>query len=81
MRTYYEKDYQDIISQLKKLPKVSASDEFVERFTKVLLPQLPPLSTQPLWYSFSFRLAITTVLIVLLTGTGVVFAAEKSHPG
>lgn len=77
----FEKDYQDIISQLKELTKVRASDEFVNRFTKVLLPQLPAVSAQPFWPSFTFRLATAAVLLVLLTGTGVVFAAERSHPG
>lgn len=77
----FEKDYQDIITELKKLRAVGPSDEFVNRFTKILMPQLGVAATRPFWPLFSFRLATIALLLVMLTTTGVVFAADRSHPG
>ncbi|MBI3954973.1 hypothetical protein HY338_00890 [Candidatus Gottesmanbacteria bacterium] len=77
----FEKDYREIIINLKKLRSIRASDELVGRFTKVLLPQLRVVPVRPFWPILSYRLAIAIFLLTLMTGTGVVFAAERSHPG
>ncbi len=81
MTVNFEKDYQGIIAELEKLRTIRASDEFVNRVTKVLLPQLRVVSTRSFWPFFPYRLAITSLLLVMFAGTGVVFAAERSHPG
>lgn len=77
----FEEDYQDIIAGLKNLRKIRASGQLTHRVSEVLIPQLPVVSAGSFRPFFRYRLAIASFLLVVLAGTGMVFAAERSHPG
>lgn len=76
-----EKEYAPLINQLKSLKAVKASDKFRERVALEMIPSLPSSASWLYLPTLSMRLAITCLLLIILGGGGLVFAAEKSYPG
>ncbi|MBI4973019.1 hypothetical protein HZC27_00190 [Candidatus Roizmanbacteria bacterium] len=79
MKQFSEHDYKDIIFGLKKLRSVHASDTLKQQVRTAFIPSLPLMNYSPL-LSMG-RLVFSTLLVVLLSGTGVVVASQKSQPG
>jgi len=77
----FEKEYSDIIGQLKNLKMTKPSEKFKAHLMTELTPSLPEFASTVHLPMFAIRLALTTVLLVLLGGAGIVIASETSHPG
>lgn len=78
MRDFSENEYKDIILGLKKLRALTSSDAFKKRVITNAIPSLSPLS--PPFFSLA-KLALSTFVLVTLSGTGIVLASQKSQPG
>lgn len=79
MEKFSENNYKNVISELKKLHSVKASEGFKNRVVAHLIPSLTPLYSIP-FFSIA-KLAFSTFILVALSGTGIVLASQKSQPG
>lgn len=79
MKKFSEQEYQDVINGLRKLRSVHAPDTLKQHVTTAFIPSLPLIAYTPL-LSMG-RLVFSTLLVALLSGTGVVVASQKSQPG
>lgn len=80
MDNNFEKNYTDIITKLGKLKSIKASSVLRNRILSLSIPSLP--AQKPYGSPFYlFRLAFIVIIFILLSGTGLIFAAERSHPG
>lgn len=69
----------EVINELTKLRSVHPSDAFLKRLNSALIPSLPK-KTKPFWM-YSIRIALTALVILFMSGGGIIFAAQKSQPG
>lgn len=76
----FEKDYSEIIQKLADLQSVKPAEKFRLRVQNLLIPSLPYTSSA-FWPVLPLRLAVTSIFLVFLVGSGLAFAAEKSNPG
>ncbi len=81
MNDDFEKNYIDVIKGLRTLKSIKTSDNFRKRFTTLIIPNLPTSNTFRPLYFLPFRLAFIIIILILVSGTGLVMAADKSHPG
>ncbi len=81
MNDNFEKNYTDVIKGLRTLKSIKTSDNFRKRFTTLIIPNLPTFNTFKPLYFLPFRLAFIIIILILVSGTGLVVAADKSHPG
>lgn len=77
MRNYLD---DEIIARLKALKSISASDDLRSRVTRNWVQQLAPITNQHNVFVWWQRLALA-LLLLLVSGTGLVLAAETSSPG
>lgn len=80
MNNYLELEYLDVIANLRQLKHLQPTSDFRYRIRRLTanLPAHIQLHHLPL---YTARLALTLLLLIVLTGSSLVIASQRSQPG
>lgn len=80
MNNYLELEYLDVIANLRQLKHLEPTSDFRYRIRRLTanLPAHIQLHHLPL---YTARLALTLLLLIVLTGSSLVIASQRSQPG